>query len=107
MGTINISTGPIELVIDGTSILMQSDPTVTPEFDSLMQFKVSFQTATSRKKAKTELTKALSALAHTPEDAERLVNLDLGVATLQNAAIGYIQEVTAFPTRRQSTSGKP
>lgn len=105
MGVI-INTEPIELVIDGTTILMQADPTASPAWDALMEAEASYKTPEARDQSKKALTDALTVLAHTPEDAETLAKLDLGVATLYRAALGYAEAVTGFPTQPPSTSTK-
>jgi hypothetical protein len=98
MGLIEITTEPHELVIDGTTILMQADPTAGKAWTALLDTGWSFKTKAAQTKSITELTDALSALAHTPEDADTLRKLELGLPTLVKVTEGYVRAVTGFPT---------
>lgn len=101
-----ITTEPTELIINGTTILMQSDPTASKEWETLLDVSVSWATAEAREQSRTELTEALSALAQTPEDGETLKTLNLGLVTLKRAGEAYVQEVTGFPTKPAANSKK-
>lgn len=103
---ITINTEPIELVIDGTTIAMQCDPTATSHWDALLEIEVTFSDPKKRDTARKAMTDALTSMAHTPDDAEQLVKLDLGVVILQKVAVGYIEAVTGFPTQQPSPSPK-
>lgn len=106
MGTINITIEPIELVINGTSVFMQADPSATPDWATLLDTEVSYTDPKKRQTAHDAMTDALAAMASTPEDADLLRKLDLGTATLKTVAQAYVVEVTGFPTQPQSPSKK-
>lgn len=106
MGTIEINTEPHELIIDGTTILMQADPTADKAWDQLLELEVTYKDAKSRAKNREAWTETVAALAHSPEDADTLRKLNLGVPTLRAAARAYIREVTGFPTQPSSRSNK-
>lgn len=104
--SIEITTEPIELVIDGTTILMQSDPSASPAWDALMEIEVSYTDPKARDKAKTGLTEAFASMTVSKEDADLFRKLDLGVATLRKIAHAYAAEVTGFPTQPPQRSTK-
>lgn len=103
---IEITTGPIDVTIDGTTILFQGDPTASTAWDALMEIEVSYTDPEKRDKAKADLTDAFAELSHTPEDAELFRKLDLGVATLRKIAHAYAAAVTGFPTEPPKSSTK-
>lgn len=103
---ITIDTEPIEIVIDGTTICMQSDPTATEHWDALLEIEVTFSDPEKREASRKAMTDALTSMTHTPDDAEQLTKLELGVVTLQKVAVGYIEAVTGFPTQPSSNSRK-
>lgn len=101
-----ISTEPIELVIDQTTINMQADPSASSAWDTLLEIEVTFTDPKKRDQAKADMERVLASMAHSPEDADLLTKLDLGPATLKRVAMAYVQAVTDFPTQPPSTSRK-
>lgn len=102
MGTIEITTEPHELILDGELVcLMQADPSASPEWDKLMQ--------TSRavgNRGRVELIEALAALAQTKEDGDKLRKADPGGRTINLLSERYIEVVTGFPMGPPPTSTK-
>lgn len=101
-----INSEPVEIVIDGTSVMFQGDPMPSPEWDTLMETEWSYSTAEGREKAKTDLTEALAALTASDGDAETFRKLDAGVTTLRKISYGYVEAVTGFPTKPSPGSKK-
>lgn len=106
MGRVEITTEPIELVIDGTSVSMLGDPSATPEWETLIAIPLSYSNLAERDELRDKLKAALAGLAETPEDGERLTKLVIGCKTAENAARGYVSAVAGFPTRPAKKSGK-
>lgn len=106
MGRIEITTEPHELVIDGTTILMQADPTAGPAWQTLLNANWSFESAKKIQNSIERLTDAMAALAHTPDDADTLRKLEIGLPTLKAAVVGYIGAVAGFPTKPSDSSNK-
>lgn len=106
MGTIEISTEPHELIINGTTILMQADPTASSAWVTLLEAEWSYQSAEAIQTSIAGLTDALAGCAETDTDAETLRSLGAGLPTLQQAAKGYVTAVTGFPTQPPSGSTK-
>lgn len=104
MGRIEITTEPHELIIDGTTILMQADPTAGQPWQTLMNASWSFESPKKIENSVKRLTDALAALTHTPEDADTLRKLEIGLPTLKAAVTGYIQAVAGFPTMPSASS---
>jgi hypothetical protein len=96
--SVNITTEPIEIVIDGVSFLMQGDPTASPDWEKLLETEV-FYSGDKREKSHKELLDAMAALAETPQDAETIHALTCGTKTLRRASSGYVEAVTGFPTQ--------
>lgn len=110
MGTIEITTKPHVLIINGTTILMQADPSATPAWDTLMTTKVVFTPAKKRDESRKAIVDALAALAQTPQDGELFNKLDpavVGVHTLKLVGDEYVAMVTGFPTQPPKRSTKP
>lgn len=101
MGRIEIVTEPHELIIDGTTILMQADPTADDAWDTLMKTPYAIGN-----KGREELMEALAGLAQSPEDADTLRKLNPGGPTVNVAAERYIEAVTGFPLGRPERSIK-
>lgn len=103
--SVNITTEPIEIVIDGTSFLLQGDPTNSKEWSVLLETEVSY--GTKQAESHQALTDALVGLAETPDDATTIKGLTVGTRTLKRAAEAYVREVTGFPTvpPKRSTKG--
>lgn len=100
MGRIEITTEPHELIIDGKLIcLMQADPSADPKWDTLLETPYAVGN-----RGRVELIEALSALAETPKDAEKLLKADPGGRTINVLTERYIQEVTGFPLGRPEPS---
>lgn len=99
---ITINTEPIDVSINGTIIWFQGDPSATPEWDRLMEMNPSYKGTEERHAKLEELTDALADLTNSPDDAEtlrKLIGPEVGVITLKNLAMGYIEAVTGFPTQ--------
>jgi hypothetical protein len=103
MGTIEITTEPATLTVNGVTFNMQGDPSATPEWDALMEAEV-FYTGEKAKTSRANLIEKLAALAASPQDAETIRGLTDGNKTLWNVVMAYIGEVTGFPTQPQSPS---
>lgn len=101
MGTIEIEFEPHELIISGTTILMQADPSAGKEWETLLETGYAVGN-----KGRAELIEALAALAETPDDAETLRKLNPGGRTINLATERYIEVVTGFPLGRSSSSTK-
>lgn len=101
MGTIEIVTEPHELIIDGTTILMQADPSAGEQWDALMETPYAVGN-----RGRIELIEALALLAQTPEDADTLRKLNPGGRTINVATERYIEAVTGFPLGRRQPSTK-
>jgi hypothetical protein len=101
---IEITTEPIEVIVDGVKFFMQGDPSATTDWHTLMEMKVSY--GKDREKIHKELVDALAAMAHTPEDADIIRSLDAGTATLERTGKAYVQAVVGFPTPPPSRSTK-
>lgn len=97
MGTIEINTGPHEIIIDGTKILMQADPSAGQHWGALLDVKHGWKTEAQRVKMHDGLLDALVGMAETETDAQTLRDLDLGTVTLQTIARRYVEAVTGFP----------
>jgi hypothetical protein len=103
---VTVTVEPIELVINGTSIQMQGDPSASPEWGAILDVPISYGTQEERDSMAELLTANLSAMTETDEDAALLKSLGLGPVTLKKAAEGYVQAVTGFPTQPAKNSGK-
>jgi hypothetical protein len=103
MGTINVTTEPTEVTVNGTTFHLQGDPSATPEWDTLLETEM-FYTGDKAKISRAELVEALAGLAVSPEDAETIRGLPDGNKTLWNMAMAYIREVTGFPTQPPASS---
>lgn len=101
MGTIEIVTEPHELIIDGTTILMQADPSAGKEWDTLLETPYAVGN-----RGRVELIEALATLAETSDDADTLRKLNPGGRTVNVATERYIEAVTGFPIGRPPTSTK-
>lgn len=103
--SVNITTEPIEIVIDGVSFFMQGDPTNSKEWAVLLEVEVFY--GDKQADSHQALTDALASLAESPEDADTIKSLTCGTKTLKLAAEGYVSEVTGFPTQppKRSTKG--
>lgn len=101
---VNITTEPVEMVIDGTTFFLQGDPTNSKEWAVLLETEVSY--GSKQAEAHAALTDALVGLAETVEDGEIIRGLTVGTRTLKRAAEGYVQEVTGFPTQPAKRSTK-
>lgn len=102
-----INTDPIEIQIGETVFLMQRDPTATKAWDTLLEIEKSYIDPKQRDKAVRDLKKALSDMAETPEDAEKIKGLDpkkVGLKLLSDTAEDYAKTVTGFPTGPSSDS---
>lgn len=99
MGTIEIITGPHELTIDGTTILMQADPSAGKAWGRLLDVEQTWGDEKQRKAMHDGLLESLAEMAETPDDAEKLRGLDLGTVTLQTISRRYVEAVTGFPTK--------
>lgn len=103
MGTINVTTEPTEVTVNGTKFYMQADPTAMSEWDTLLELEM-FYTGEKGRQAREAFLEGLAALAQTPEDAEIIRGLPDGNKTIWNTTKAYIQEVTGFPTQPPSPS---
>lgn len=101
---IKVTTEPIEMNIDGTTVFMQGDPSAGPHWGTLLDTPIAFSSQEQRDNMRTVLTEALAGMAETPEDAEALRGLDLGQVTLRKVATAYSEAVTGFPTQRSKRS---
>jgi hypothetical protein len=100
MGTIEITTEPHELIVDGELIcLMQADPSAGPEWEKLLT--TSYAIGNNGRK---ELIEALAALGQTPDDTEALIKADPGGKTVNTLVDRYVEAVTGFPVGRPPTS---
>lgn len=102
MDPIIVDSEPVELVIAGTSILMQADPSGGKAWQTLLEIEVTYINPDER----ALMVSALAALANTPDDAALIEKLEVGTATLKRAAEGYVRAVTGFPTEPSSRSKK-
>ncbi len=101
--SVNITTEPVEVSIDGTVFFLQGDPTNSKEWDVLLETEV-FYTGKKQAPSHQALVDALVAVAETPQDAETVKSLTVGTRTLKRVADGYVLEVTGFPTQPRKPS---
>jgi hypothetical protein len=106
MGQIVISTEPHELVINGTTIMMQGDPSSGEAWSTLLDLEVSYETAEQRDAVAKSFTEALAGMAETEDDGNVLKSLGLGIVTLKRVAQLYVETVTGFPTKPSKPSTK-
>lgn len=101
--SVNVTTEPAEITLDGTTFHLKGDPTNSPEWVALLETEV-FLIGDKHDKSRAALIKALAALAETPEDAKIIKTLTVGTRTLKLGAEGYVKEVTGFPTQPSKSS---
>lgn len=108
MGTINITTEPVEISVNGTTFFLDGDPTNSPTWAVLLEIKVVYTDAKKRQTAHNALVDALEKLAATPEDAAivREWGPKEGTATIELVCKEYAKAVLGFPTKPQSSSMK-
>lgn len=105
MGTINVGDEPHELVIFGTAVFMQKDPSWSPAWATLLDTEITYSDPEAREKAHTAILEALCDMAHTKADADALRGIEnLGTATLKHVAEEYAKLVVGFPTAPPSNS---
>lgn len=107
MGTIEITTEPHELIINGDTILMQGDPSAGTHWSVLLDLEMAYKTQAERDAVAKQIIDALVGMAETPEDGKKLKAMGLGIVTLRRVAMGYVEAVTGFPTGLSSSSKKP
>lgn len=100
MGTIEIIQEPHELIVNGTKILMQADPSAGKHWAALLDLKQSWKTDAQRTKMHNDLLEALAGMAETDADADLIRALDVGTVTLQYMARKYAEVVAGFPTKQ-------
>lgn len=108
MEQVVIGVEPIELVVDGTTIVMQCDPSGGEAWARLMDLDTSYQTAKERDTLFHKLLEGLSQMAQDEENAAICVKAfdGLGILTLKRAAAAYVEAVTNFPTLPSASSNK-
>lgn len=100
---IEITTEPIDVEVNGVTFSMQGDPTASEAWAVLLDTEI-FYLGPKAESSRKELVEALASLAHTETDAETIRSLKDGNKTLKAVAMGYVSEVTGFPTQPPSTS---
>lgn len=109
MGII-INTEAVDVTIDGTTILLQGDPSGGKAWATLMEMDITYTNAEERQQTLENLLDALSEMAIDDENAQTLRGLftsgERGVLTLRQVVEGYVQAVTTFPTKPSPTSKK-
>lgn len=110
MGTINISTEPVPVTVDGTTFLLLGDPSGTKAWATLMDLDISYSNAEERDEALAAMLDALTEMAADPDSASVLRELftgeTRGILTLKSVVKGYVEAVTDFPTQPSQPSKK-
>lgn len=110
MTTIIISTEPVPIELDGTTFLLQGDPSGGKAWATLMELDIAYSNAEERDALLAQLLDALASMAVDQENAETLRGLFAdgarGVLTLRQVTEAYVEAVTTFPTKLSKPSNK-